>query len=102
MLFYQKQMFWVSVFLLFFMFLGLMIISFNMGKITLRAEQDFIFITAQEKEQWEVRFLGLSLEINRELIREQWQSVGLKLAEYVSRGRASLEKARVYLQEQFR
>jgi hypothetical protein len=98
--FYQKQMFWISIFLLFFMFLGLVIISFNMGKITLRDEQDFIFITAQGKEWWEVRFLGLTLEINKKVIREQLQSLSSQIEQYVARGSSSLKKLKVYWQKQ--
>jgi len=70
-------MFGVSLFLLVFIFFGLVIISKNMERITLRNEQDFLFFAAKEEGLWEIRFLGSSLEISQEAIREQlrgyWQ-----------------------------
>jgi hypothetical protein len=100
MSFYQKQMVLLSFLLILFIFLGLLIISANMEKITLRDEQDFIFIAAKEKDLWEVRILGISLEINKAVIRGQLQSTGFQIEQYVAKGSNSLKKLRVYLQEQ--
>ena len=71
-----------------------------MERITLREGRDFLFFAMKEEGRWEVRFLGTSLEVNKEAVRDQLRSVGSQLAQYASRGRASIEKARVYLQEQ--
>lgn len=100
MLFYQKQMILISLLLIFFIFLGLVIVAINMERITLREGQDFLFCAAQEEGGWELRFLGTSLEINKEAVREQLRSVGSQIAPYVARGRASIEKIKAYLQEQ--
>jgi len=79
MILYQKQITIIILLLIVFIFSGLVVVSHNMEKITLRNGQDFLYLTTKSKGVWEFRFLGTSLVINKEQIQERWQGVKNKV-----------------------
>jgi len=69
----------------FFIIFGLWIVSINMENTTQRDGQDFLFFSAKSAGEWEIRFLGISLEIKKDAILARIEQVGTKISENFSR-----------------